>query len=366
MLKKISVLAGFAVGALVLSGCAANENTPDQTQTPGSSSVAALKGTLNGAGASSMAAGMNAWIAAFQIENPGVTVNYDPTGSGTGRAQFQSGATFFTGSDSYFTEEELAGEFPSCEPGTVAWEFPVWISPIAVIFNLDGIRNLNLDGATVAGIFSGKITMWSDQAIQASNPGVALPDLAITAVHRSDESGTSKNFTDYLFAVAPDVWTVGAIEAWPSEFRGEGAQGSSGVVSAVSGGNGTIGYADASRAGDLGIVAIKVGDKFVGYSAEAAAAVVDASPMVEGRADYDLAVKIDRNTTAANVYPIVLVSYLMGCNDYVDNDMATLAKAWATFLISQEGQNKAAESAGNAPISQSLRERAQAIVDLIK
>ena len=364
---KLGALA--AVSTLVLAGCAANEDvaeTPTSAAETPTEAVVELAGTLNGSGASSMAAGQEAWIAGFQIANPGVTVNYDPTGSGTGRAQFMTGATSFTGSDSYWKDEELLEDFPSCVAGTMPWEFPIWISPIAVIFNLDGVSSLNMDGATVAGIFAGEITMWNDAAIAAVNPGVALPDLAITAVHRSDESGTSKNFTDYLSAVAGDTWTVGAIEAWPAEYGGEGAQGTSGVVSAVTGGNGTIGYADASRAGDLGTVAVKVGTDYVSYSAEAAAAVVDASPLVEGRESYDLATNIDRNTTASGAYPIVLVSYLMGCNDYMDDAQAELVRAWASYLVSEEGQNAAAASAGNAPISADLRAKAQAIIDAIK
>lgn len=367
MSKILKLSAIVAASSFVLSGCAANEmTTPEASDASATDTPTSLSGTLNGSGASSMAAGQEAWIAAFQIANPGVTVNYDPTGSGTGRAQFISGGTLFTGSDSYWKDEELAGEFAACAPDTLPWEFPIWISPIAVIFNLDGISDLNLDGATIAGIFAGKITMWNDAAIASSNPGVSLPKLAITAVHRSDESGTSKNFTDYLSAVAPDVWTVGAIEAWPAEYRGEGAQGTSGVVSAVTGGNGTIGYADASRAGNLGIVAVKVGQEFVAYSAEAAAAVVDASPLVEGRESYNLAYKIDRNTTASGTYPIVLVSYLMGCNDYADDSSVDLVRAWASFLLSDQGQKVAAAAAGNAPISAALRQKAQAIVDAIK
>jgi phosphate transport system substrate-binding protein len=364
---KLGALA--AVSTLVLAGCAANEDvaeTPTSGAETPTEAVVELAGTLNGSGASSMAAGQEAWIAGFQIANPGVTVNYDPTGSGTGRAQFMTGATSFTGSDSYWKDEELLEAFPSCVAGTMPWEFPIWISPIAVIFNLDGVSSLNMDGATVAGIFAGEITMWNDAAIAAVNPDVALPDLAITAVHRSDESGTSKNFTDYLSAVAGDTWTVGAIEAWPAEFGGEGAQGTSGVVSAVTGGNGTIGYADASRAGDLGTVAVKVGTDYVSYSAEAAAAVVDASPLVEGRESYDLATNIDRNTTASGAYPIVLVSYLMGCNDYMDDAQAELVRAWASYLVSEEGQNAAAATAGNAPISAGLRAKAQVIIDAIK
>ena len=224
-MKKIRALVTVAgVATLLLTGCAVNEQPGWRPDSNGAESSDVITGTLNGSGASSMAAGQEAWIAAFQMENPGVTVNYDPTGSGTGRKQLMEGATSFTGSDSYFKEEELGGEFSSCAAGTLPWEFPIWISPIAVIFNLDGISSLNMDGATVAGIFAGDITKWNDAAIVATNPGVSLPDLAITAVHRSDESGTSKNFTDYLGAVAPDLWTVGAIEAWPAEYGGEGAQ----------------------------------------------------------------------------------------------------------------------------------------------
>ena len=368
-MKKITQIAALAgVSALVLSGCAANEASVEETSSAAATTetTVTLAGTLNGSGASSQGSAMEAWIAAFQIANPDVTINYDPTGSGTGRAQFQEGATLFTGSDSYWKEEELAGAFPSCVAGTQPWEFPVYISPIAVIFNLDGIASLNMEPATVAGIFAGEITNWNDASLAAANPGVSLPDLAITAVHRSDESGTSKNFTDYLAAVAGDVWTAGAIEAWPTEFGGEGAQGTSGVISAVSGGNGTIGYADASRAGSLGTVAVKVGADFVAYSPEAAAAVLDASGVVEGRAATDIAIKVARDTDASGAYPIVLVSYLMGCNEYADKSSVDLVKGWASYLVSEEGQSAAAEAAGAAPISASLREKAQAIIDGIK
>ena len=362
-LAKLTAVVG--ISALVLTGCAANEMEPTGTPTE-TQSGNALSGTLNGAGASSQQAGQEAWVAAFQTANTGVTVNYDPVGSGAGREQFMQGAVAFAGSDSYWKDEELAGTFPSCEPGTLPFEFPIWISPIAVIYNLDGVDSLNLDAATTAGIFTGKITNWSDQAIAALNPDVTLPNLDITAVHRSDESGTSKNFTDYLAKAAGDVWTAGAIEAWPAEYGGEGAQGTSGVVAAVEAGNGTIGYADASRAGELGIANIKVGDAFVSYSAEAASAVVDASPQVAGRESFDLAYDIARDTTAAGVYPIVLVSYLMGCTDYTDDAQAELVRAYASFLVSAEGQQVAAEAAGIAPISDAVRAKAQAIIDAIK
>jgi phosphate transport system substrate-binding protein len=313
-----------------------------------------------------MGSGQEAWIAEFQSLNGAVTINYDPSGSGAGRESFAAGGVVFAGTDSYWKDEELAGEFAACAPGTKPWEFPVWISPIAVIFNLEGIDSLNLDAATVAGIFAGEITKWNDDAIVSQNPDLELPDLSITAVHRSDDSGTTKNFTDYMAQTAPNVWTVGAIETWPTEYGGEGAKGTSGVVDAVKAGNGTIGYADASKAGDLGTVAIKVGEDYVSYSAEAAAKVLEVSTVVEGRESYDLAYKIARDTTEAGVYPIVLVSYLTGCNEYLDAEAATLVKAYASYIISEQGQATAAAAGGVAPITDSLRQKAQAIIDAIK
>ncbi|MCW4386111.1 phosphate ABC transporter substrate-binding protein PstS [Salinibacterium sp. SYSU T00001] len=359
--KRWGSLAAIAIaGSVVLSSCAANEPNADNTD-----SESTLSGTLVGGGASSQQTAQEAWVAAFQDMHPEVTVEYDPTGSGTGRDNFIAGANWFTGSDRAFDNEELAEDnFAGCVPGTPIIEIPAYISPIAIIFNLEGVDTLNLDAATIARIFKGEITQWNDEAIASQNPDVELPATPITAVHRSDESGTTENFADYLAAAAPEVWTAEVSGDWAWE-GGEAAQGTSGVVDTVSGGEGTIGYADASRAGDLGTVAVKVGEEYVDYSAEAAAAIVDASPMVEGREDVDLAIELDRTSTAEGVYPIVLVSYLIACSEYEDAERAELVKPYLEYVISDEGQAVAAEAAGIAPISVDLYERAQAAVEQI-
>ena len=198
------------------------------------------------------------------------------------------------------------------------------------------------------------------------NPDVDLPDLAIVAVHRSDKSGTTGNFTDYLGAAAPDAWPAGSVEEWPSDISGgEAAQGTSGVVEAVKGGVGTIGYADASRADGLSTVKVKVGEEFVAYSPEAAAAIVDASPLEEGRTAGDLAIKLDRASSAEGVYPIVLISYLVACGEYEDAANAELVKEYFSYIVSEEGQKDAEAAAGSAPISDTLREQAVAAIDSI-
>ncbi|MFI5426833.1 phosphate ABC transporter substrate-binding protein PstS [Aeromicrobium sp. UC242_57] len=271
--KNLRIAAPAALIALTLglSACGAGNESSDGADTDNASG-ATVSGTLNGAGASSQEAAIAAWKAAFQTTNSGATVNYDPVGSGGGREQFIAGGVSFAGSDAYLDDEELAKAKAKC--GTDIVEIPVYVSPIAVIYNLDGVDDLQLSPKTVGAIFEGTITKWDDAAIKADNPDATLPSTNITAVHRSDDSGTTKNFTDYLDQASDGGWTQGEVETWPIK-GGEAAEGTSGVVSAVKSGNGTIGYADESQAGELGKAKIKVGDAFVEPTPEAAAQVLD-------------------------------------------------------------------------------------------
>nr|WP_297429688.1 phosphate ABC transporter substrate-binding protein PstS [uncultured Actinotalea sp.] len=325
--------------------------------------VEGLSGTIAGAGASSQEAAMQAWVAGFQSANPEVSIAYDPVGSGGGRTQFVEGGIAYAGTDAPLDDDELAGAQERCAPGAVA-ELPLYISPIAVMFNLQGIDSLNMSAATIAGIFARDITRWDDERIAAENPGVALPDLAITPVNRSDESGTTENFTEYLHEAAPEAWTFDPSGNWPLT-GGQSAQGTSGVVQTVQDGQGTITYADASRLGTLGSVALGVGEEWVPFSPEAAAAVVDASPRAEGRPDTSLVVELDRDTTAPGAYPLVLVSYTLACTAYADPADAELVGAFLEYVASEEGQATAAQAAGSAPISDRLRERVLTVVGTI-
>jgi phosphate transport system substrate-binding protein len=359
-LKRFGALAAIAVaGTMLLSSCAVNEQ-------PGAADPAAsvLSGTLNGSGASSQGSASDAWVAAFQSENADVTINYSPDGSGAGRKAFISGGVQYAGSDSALSDKELAEDFAGCAPGSKAIDLPVYISPIAVIFNVEGVDNLNLDASTIAGMFKGTIDSWDDAAIKALNPGVSLPATAIHAVHRSDDSGTTKNFADYLNQVAPQVWDAEPADTFPYT-GGEAAQGTSGVVDAVTNGKNTIGYADASRAGKLGVAALKVGDEFVKYTAQAAAAVVAGSPLAAGRSASDIAIDLDRNTTDPTHYPLVLVSYMIACQQYQDAALADLVKAYLGYVASASGQSEAATSAGSAPLSADLAGKVKAAIATI-
>lgn len=355
-ISKIGAPAALLLaGSMALAGCAANEG--------GSGSDSDLSGTLTGKGASSAKAAQEGWTADFQEANPAVTVNYSPDGSGAGREAFISGGADFAGSDRALADDEMgAGNFAGCTESSDALNLPIYVSPIAVVFNVDGVDELNLDADTLAAIFAEEITQWDDDAIAELNPDADLPDANITAVHRSDDSGTTENFTEYLHQVAPSVWDEEADGEWPFS-SGEAAKGTSGVIDAVSGGQNTIGYADASQADDLGTAMIMVDHEYLGPTAEAAAAIVDEATRVEGRSDNDWALELDR--TAAGAYPIVLVSYAIVCEEYADADQATLVKEYIGYIVSDDGQQAAAEDAGSAPLSSDMQESLTTAVESI-
>lgn len=367
-MKRTHSTVGVALaGLLALSLAACGSDDPvgnGSTPTTGGSAdpVVSLSGTLDGGGASSQGKAQQAWVAGFQTANPDTTVNYSETDSGAGRKGFLEGSLDFAGTDSALNEEELAAAATRCYGGS-AVDLPVYISPIAVAFNIDGVEGLDLTADVVAQIFDGTVTRWDDPAITATNPGVELSG-AITVVHRSDDSGTSKNFQDYLSKAAPDVWTHDVSNTWPVAV-GQGANGTSGVVQTIQAAPGTIGYADASAVGDLGTVSLGVGDAFVAPTAEAAAATVDASPRDDSRAEGDIVITIDRTTTAAGAYPAILVSYLAVCTTYDSQDTVDLVTGYLSYVVSEAGQQQAAGAAGSAPISAALRADVQAVIDAI-
>ena len=346
--------------ALSISACgAANE------QSSGSDGEGTLSGTIKGGGASSQEKGQAAWVAGIQDANPDLSVVYEPVGSGSGREGIINGGYLFAGTDSALNDDE--GELTKAKEqcGGDPIQVPAYVSPIAVVFNVEGVDELNLDGATLTGIFSGKITKWNDKAITALNPDAKLPDAAITPVHRSDDSGTQENFTKYLEAAGG--WTFEPDGIWPTDIKGgEGADQTAGVVTALAG-NGYIGFVDesAARENDLTTASIKVGEDSVAPSAEAAAKVLAASKPA-GLTDNDLAYDLARDTTEAGVYPVVLVSYLLACPTYENAEDAANVKGYLEYILSEDGQKVASEEAGSAPLDREIADKALEIVAGIK
>ena len=364
------MLSGVAM-LTALAACGDNTAAPtgDNTSNSNTSSAEAISGEFKGAGASSQQAAVEAWVAGFQGTNPDAKIGYDPSGSGAGVSTFLTGATAWAGSDASLSADQIEQSKSVCASGT-AFDIPVYISPIAVVFNLKGVsdegKHVNMDGETIAKIFDGKITTWNDPAIQDQNPDLELPATPITVVHRSDKSGTTQNFVSYFIDTVPDAWPYELSENWPNEV-GQGAKGTSGVISTVQQADGTIGYADFSQVGDLGTVAVKVGEEYVEISAEAGSKVIDDSELdSSAEGENRVVVKLNHSTSAEGAYPIVLVSYDIACPAYKDADTAKFVKSWLTYVVSEEGQQTASQNAGSAPLPDSLRETVMQSIDAIE
>ena len=371
--RFVQLGAAATVASLALAGCSSPSGSGDtaaSSASPTSSSVAftidpSLSGTITAGGSSAQSNAQAAWTAAYNAQAKGVTINYDKSqGSGGGVTNFLSGAYDFAGSDSPLNADQTAQSKALCTDGGV--NIPVYLDGVAIIFNIPGVTDLKLSGETIAKIFALQITDWSDPAITKDN-GTALPAGAITTVARSDGSGTTQNFTNYLAATQSSVWTSPAGKDWPIEGNVSKQKGGSGVVEAVKAGSGTIGYADHSAIGTLNAAAIIQDGTAIPYSAEAvtatfAAAAVDASNGVPG----DLSMKFDYSKVTDETYAIPLVSYAIACSTFKDTKQSALVKSYLGFVTSTTGQAVAAKNAGSAPLPDSVLAAAAKTLEAIK
>jgi phosphate transport system substrate-binding protein len=370
--KNVAATTGLVIAsAIVLAGCSATTTTATSstaTSTAAAVDYSALSGTITAGGSSAQANAQAAWSTAFTAQATNVVVNYDKSqGSGGGVTNWTAGSYDFAGSDSPLKTEQQTAAATLCGP-TGAINLPIYLDGVAIVFNLAGVTNLNLTADTLAKIFALQITTWNDPAIVAENPTATLPATAITTVTRSDGSGTTATFTNYLSAVAPSVWTNAPGSAWP--IAGTSAQkGTSGIVSAVTAGEGTIGYADHSAIGTLTSASIETAKgSFAPFSVDGtSAAFAAAATTVTSTVAGDLAQKVDfAKITGADMYAIPLVSYGILCTTFPTTAQAELTKAYLGFIGSATGQAVAAKNAGAAQIPANLLAEIQTSLALIK
>lgn len=383
--RRVAGIASIGAMALVLAACngdtgnddnngadpgngaateddGADQNGADDNSTgnnpEGNGELSSLSGNLTGSGASSFQLAIQEWVIEFPELTDGANVDYNAVGSGTGRAEFLSEAVDFAGSDAVMDDEEYEQSVGRCGPDG-AFHIPTAIIPIAVAANLPGVEELNLSPQVIGEIFAGEIDTWNAPAIAEHNDGVDLPDTSITVIHRSDDSGTTSNFTDFLAATS-DAWTWEADGEWPSEATAESADGTSGVVQATTVQEGGVTYADAANVpADLVIANVEVGGEYTELSPDAAGSAVAASDRVAGQAPNNMAFELTRDTEEIGAYPIVQVAYTIWCNEYGDAETADLARGFADYIVSAEAQSLAEAEAGASPLTDELRSEAQ-------
>jgi phosphate transport system substrate-binding protein len=304
--------------------------------------------TLNGDGSTFQLGFNQVVIGAFKPTQKAVTINYQGNGSGAGRTDFVNGVVDFAGTDAPYKSTDP-------QPPKPFLYFPTVVAPITVSYNVSGVSKLRLSADTIAKIFSGAITTWNDAAIKSDNPKAKLPSTAITVVHRSDSSGTTANFTNFLVKAAPSSWTLGtgSTVSWPSGTQG--AQGNSGVAKLVKSTSGAIGYVDFSDAvaSSLTYASVKnSAGKFIPPNLASAASAA-AGATVNADLTFD-----PINASGAGAYPITSPTWIIAYKDQTDAAKGAALKSFLGYIYKQ-GQ-KLATSVDYAPIPKPLLSKAKA------
>jgi len=331
--RRVSAVA-IVVAALGIAACGSSSSSssssaaaPASSASSSASSSSGASGTINGAGSTLAAPIYQQWGAT--LAKSGLTVNFNPVGSGAGVAQLQAGTVDFAGSDPALkASEQKAAKGP-------VLEFPVAFGAITVSYNLPGIKSgLKLDGPTLADIFSGKVKTWNNSEITALNPGMSLPSTAITVIHRSDSSGTTDGFTTYLSDVSP-TWksSIGAGKdvKWPT---GTGAAKNSGVAAAIKQTSGAVGYVEQAYALENGFTYASVKNSAGTYVLPTIPATSAAAAGVKTPANLAISTI---NSPAPTAYPIVSQTFLMAyqdmCKAGVSQSVASAVKRFFTYAF---------------------------------
>ncbi len=360
----------LVTGSIVLSGCGSsttvNPAIPAAQSALAAGDITCVDGRIQAAGSSAQANAITEWVNVYQTACPESTIDYQPVGSGAGVEAFLSEQVSFGGTDSAVTDEDMDAAIERCG-GNPALNIPLVGGAIAVVYHLDGVDSLVLDPPTIAGIFASEITRWDDPAIIALNPDAQLPDAAIAQFHRSDSSGTTANFSDYLEATAPDAWDYDTGKEWTAP-GGQGARGSDQVSASVAQTPNSIGYVELSYLIDAintKPVAIDQGAGPVLPTAENASITLASSPAVNN--DDDIVLAIDYTTTVPDAYPISIVTYEIVCAAGLAEDQnPALVAEYLAFAASDSGQELLGQI-GYVPLSGELltqvRDSVQRVID---
>ncbi len=311
--------------------------------------------TLTGAGATFPNPIYQRWFEEYKKADSSVTINYQPIGSGGGKAQITAKTVDFGASDGPMSDEELAKA-----PGKIL-HIPTVAGAVVITYNVPGAGTLKLDGDTLAGIFSGKIAKWDDKAITSQNAGAKLPSLAVTVVHRSDASGTNFIFTDYLSAASAD-WQKspgkGTSVEWPV---GMGAKGNDGIAQQIKDTPGAIGYVELIYAlqQKLTYAELKNADgQYVKASPQSVTAALATAKIPD---DFRFSMV---NAPGKASYPICGATWLLVYEEQADSEKGKKLVAFLKWALSNG--EKLAPTLAYAPLPEAVQKAVLARIETIK
>ena len=302
---------------------------------------------LTGAGATFPEPIYDKWFSQYSAAHPGVEINYQGIGSGGGVRQMTAGLVDFGASDMPVTDEQLAAS------KTKLTHIPTVLGAVVPSFNIPGVNEIKFSPDVLADIYLGKITNWNDGRIAKDNPGVSLPNLKIIVVHRSDGSGTTYIFTDYLSKVSSD-WANGpgrgASPSWPVGVGGKGNPGVAGYVRQLPG---AIGYVELLYALQNKISYGQVKNASGNWVKASIDGVTEAAAGIKQMpADYRVSIT---NAPGANAYPISSFTYLLVPLKFPDAAKGKVIKDLLSWIITS-GESEAA-SLSYAPLPKDVADK---------
>jgi phosphate transport system substrate-binding protein len=335
------LFARSAAGLAMVAVAACGSDRQSSPQSAGADAAAVIQ--INGAGATFPYPIYSRWFSEYNKQNPNVQINYQSIGSGGGIRQLTNQTVFFGATDGPMTDEQLRAA-----PAPVV-HFPTVLGAVVPVYNVQGLTDLKLSGPILADIYLGKITTWNDQAIAKANPGVKLPASDIAVVHRSDGSGTTYIFVDYLSKVSPEFKAKVGVNTsvnWPTGVGGKGNEGLAGLVSQTPG---SIGYVEL-------IYALQTKISYAAVQ-NAAGEFVKASPESVTKAAAAMTIPEDfrvslTNAPGAGAYPISSFTWLLLYRDPTDSVRARVMIDFLRWAIT-DGQAFATDL-GYAPLPENV------------
>ena len=345
---KVFVSTASVLAIAAFTACGSDNNTTVASSTiaggdGGPTVECGGKKSLKSSGSSAQANAVTRFVTAYEAACPGYTLNYTSSGSGAGVSEFLGGQTDIGGTDSPLNVDKGQVEKAKARCGGAdAWNLPVVFGPIAITYNVAGVDSLVLDGPTAAKIFSGAVSSWDAPEIAALNAGTSLPAEPIVVIFRSDESGTTDNFQQYLAAASDGAWEKGTGKTFNGG-TGEGAKGNEGTSAAITTTPGSITYNEWSFAKNQGLsiaeIVTSAGPDPVALSVESVGKSIDGVKIKGQGNDLVLDTTSFYQPTETGAYPIVLATYSVVCSKYPDADVAPATRAFLTAAIGkgQEG-----------------------------
>lgn len=359
--KAIGGLIAIVVVVAVVAGVAISRNdNSDKNKSTSQPAAKKINATVTGAG-STFAAPLYGQLGSEYKTKSGPTINYQSVGSGAGVAQFIANTVNFGATDVALKDSEIAQAQANGTPLNI----PVAFGAVTVSYNIPGIKSgLKLDGPTIANIYLGTITNWNDATIAKLNSGVKLPDLQISPVYRSDGSGTTAQFTQFLNGTSPEwaqqVGTDKTVQ-WPT---GTGSKGNEGVAATTSQTKGAIGYVELAYALQNKFTTAAVKDKagqYVTPSLESTSKAGDKLPNLPSDLRFSAI-----NSPNAGAYPIASATFVVAYQDtckakeVASTDQAEALKGWFNYLLGPGQQSM--KKLQYAPLPSELQTKAAAMV----